>query len=37
MTDGSVKPIHERIPPNIPPLNKPIDMPTWDDAGPGKN
>jgi len=37
ITEGSVKPIKEIIPPRIPPLIVPIPIPTWLLAGPGKN
>lgn len=35
--EGSVNPKKEMIPPTIPPLNIPMAMPTWDEAGPGRN
>jgi hypothetical protein len=34
ITEGSVKPIKEIIPPRIPPLIVPIPIPTWLLAGP---
>ena len=37
ITEGSIKPIKEIIPPRIPPLIVPIPIPTWLLAGPGKN
>ena len=37
ITDGSVNPINEIIPPPMPALIVPIPIPTWLLAGPGKN